>query len=73
MKVEVDVLGSPSLGVLTISVDIRQHLKKKNLMRCMAGVGGGGGRYLCDADPKSFDLQTQDRTTRATDSMEVGN
>ena len=29
MKVEVDVLGSPSLILLTVSVDIKQHLKKK--------------------------------------------
>ena len=27
--VEVDVLGSPSLMVLMVSVDIKQHLKKK--------------------------------------------
>ena len=30
MKVDVDVLGSPSLIVRTVSVDARQHLKKKN-------------------------------------------
>ena len=29
MKVEVDVLGSPSLTVPTVSVDVKQHLKKK--------------------------------------------
>jgi len=30
LKVEVDVLGSPSLTVLnTISVDVKQHVKKK--------------------------------------------
>ena len=30
MKVEVDVLGSPSVTVLNVvSVDIKQHLKKK--------------------------------------------
>ena len=29
MKVEVDVLGSPSLIVRTVSVDVKQHLKKK--------------------------------------------
>ena len=29
MKVEVDVLGSPSLIVCTVSVDIKQHEKKK--------------------------------------------
>ena len=29
MKVEVDVLGSASLTVGTVSVDVNQHLKKK--------------------------------------------
>ena len=29
VKVEVDVLGSPSLTVLAVSVDVKQHLKKK--------------------------------------------
>ena len=28
MKVEVAVLGSPSLIVLMVSVDVKQHLKK---------------------------------------------
>ena len=28
MKVEVAVLGSPSLIILTVSVDVKQHLKK---------------------------------------------
>ena len=30
MKVEVDVLGSPSLIVCTVPVDIKQPLKMKN-------------------------------------------
>ena len=29
MKVEVDVLGSPSLIVPTVSVDVKQHLKNR--------------------------------------------
>ena len=29
MKVEVDVLGSPSLIVPMVSVDLKQHFKKK--------------------------------------------
>ena len=29
MEVEVDVLGSPSLIVRTVSVDVKQHFKKK--------------------------------------------
>ena len=29
VEVEVGVLGSPSLIVLTVSVDVKQHLKKK--------------------------------------------
>ena len=28
MKIEVDVLGSSSLIVLMVSVDVKQHLKK---------------------------------------------
>ena len=31
MKEEVDVLGSPSLIVRTVSVDVKQHLKEQNL------------------------------------------
>ena len=29
MEVEVDVLGSPSLIVFVVPVDVKQHLKKK--------------------------------------------
>ena len=29
VKVEVDVLGSPSLTVRMVSVDVKQHLNKK--------------------------------------------
>ena len=29
VKVEVDVLGSPTLTARTVSVDVKQHLKKK--------------------------------------------
>ena len=51
MKVEVDVLGSPSLTVLNIvSVDIKQHLVKKKKPWVLSrwdlhfgGEGGGGG------------------------------
>ena len=32
MKVEVAVLGSPSLINLTVSVDVKQHLKKPDLV-----------------------------------------
>ena len=31
MKVEVAVLGSPSLIILMVSVDVKQHLKKNHL------------------------------------------
>ena len=31
MKVEVAVLGSPSLTVRTVSVDVKQYLKKKSI------------------------------------------
>ena len=33
MKVEVDVLGPQSLIVLTVSVDVKQHLKMKKKYR----------------------------------------
>ena len=32
MKVEVAVLGSPSLIVLMVSVDVKQHQKKENCL-----------------------------------------
>ena len=36
MKVEVDVLDSPSLTVLMTTVDVKQHLNKKNVCLCVA-------------------------------------
>ena len=33
MKVEVDVLGSPSLIVSTVSVKVKQHLKMKKTLQ----------------------------------------
>ena len=33
MKVEVAVLGSPSLILLMVSVDVKQHLKKPKTMK----------------------------------------
>ena len=33
MKVEVDVLDSPSLTVSTVSVDVKQDLKKKKTLQ----------------------------------------
>ena len=36
MEVEVDVLSSPSIVVRTVSVDVKQHLKKKTSSK---GVG----------------------------------
>ena len=33
MKEEVDVLGSPSLIVRPVSVDVKQHLKKKMVVQ----------------------------------------
>ena len=42
MKVEVDVLGSPSLTVLMVSVDVKQHWKKKLGWGGEGGWGGGG-------------------------------
>ena len=39
MKVEVDIVGSPSLIVLnTVSVDIKQHVKKKKKL-CVQNSG----------------------------------
>ena len=40
MKVEVAVLGSPSLTVLMVSVDVKQRLKKK-LFSFKVGKGAG--------------------------------
>ena len=44
MKVEVAVLGSPSLIVLTVSVDVKQHLKKKRVLRAQKLCESRGGR-----------------------------
>ena len=39
MKVEVDVLGFPSLIVLMVSVDVKQHLKKrKQTTQIVSGI-----------------------------------
>ena len=35
MTVEVDVQGSPSLIVRTVSVDVKQHLKKKTILKAL--------------------------------------
>ena len=45
MKVELAVLGSPSQIVLTISVDVKQHQKKKPVsFKAQELCGGRGGR-----------------------------
>ena len=44
MKVEVAVLGSPSLTVLMLSVDIKQHLKKTLYDRAQELCESRGGR-----------------------------
>ena len=51
MKVEVDVLGSPSLIVRTVSVDVKQHLKKKP-RECWNGRAVG---HLRDEGVKRMD------------------
>ena len=38
MKVEVDVLGSPSLKVLMVSVDVKQHSKTLFYKDCSLGL-----------------------------------
>ena len=38
MKVEVDVLGSPYLIVLMVSVDVKQHLKRKKNKQQISGA-----------------------------------
>ena len=45
MKVEVDVLGSPSLISLMVSVDVKHHEIRRGLVVVVRGVmrGGGGG------------------------------
>ena len=45
VKVEVNVLGSPSLTVLNVmSVDVKQHLKKKTVLRAQERCESRGGR-----------------------------
>ena len=44
MKIEVAVLGSPSLIVLMVSVNVKQHLKKKNVCRAQELCERPGGR-----------------------------
>ena len=44
MKVEVAVLGSPSLVVLMVSVDLKQHLKKTSSQSSGAVCESRGGR-----------------------------
>ena len=43
MKVEVDVLGSPSLIVRMVSVDVKQHLKKLRAKELCKSRGGHPG------------------------------
>ena len=43
VKVEVDVLGSPSLIVLMVAADVRQHLKKKKNKRAQELCESRGG------------------------------
>ena len=38
MKVEVAVLGSPSLIVLMVSVDVKEHLKRKIVLALYAAL-----------------------------------
>ena len=38
VKVEVAVLGSPSLMVLMVSVDVKQHLKRKIVLAWYAAL-----------------------------------
>ena len=40
MKVEVDVLGSPSLIVLMVSMDVKQNWKKLRAQELYASRGG---------------------------------
>ena len=45
VKVEVAVLGSPPLIIPTVSVDVKQHLKKKAFwLRAQELCESGGGR-----------------------------
>ena len=47
MKVEVAVLGSPSLIVSTVSVDVKQHLKKLRAKELCKSRGGHPGFPPC--------------------------
>ena len=72
MKVEVDVLGSPSLTVLMVSVDVKQHWKKK---LGWGGVGVGGGGWGHDGDllpPRSPRLSNTDRFSIFESLVEQG-
>ena len=40
MKVEVAALGSPSLTVLLVSVDVKQHLETRSTGDCRCTVDG---------------------------------
>ena len=44
MEVEVDVLGSPSLIILIVSVDVKQHSTKGTDFRVKELCGSRGGR-----------------------------
>ena len=44
MEVELDVLVSPSLIVLMVSVDVKQHLNKSFVLRAQELCGSRGGR-----------------------------
>ena len=43
MKVEVAILGFPSLIVLMVSVDVKYHERRRKAADGMRGWGGGGG------------------------------
>ena len=55
--------GRPALPVPRSPYDLCGHKAtfEEEKPHALYGGGWGGGGYFCDADPKSFDLQTQDR------------
>ena len=54
MKVEMAVLGSPSVTVRTISVDVKQHLKKMMMMKAVESELRSCANFEVDVLGSSF-------------------
>ena len=58
MKVDVDVLGTLFLMVRTVSVDLKQHLKKQNTVSKLALDDGSWIAGCVCVGPKAEDTKT---------------